>query len=264
MRWVQYPGMLLLLGTAVFVWLLGLIVPAALAFSQDGGTGVAFEAAMGEPFYRRALPYALLIVPFAFWSARPALSPLPLVAERPASVTTPKAMVAQLPCVTTPRMPAPLTEDLFPGNAVILPARTTCPPDYSLVEWVRMHVPVEAVFAIDMWNPYLPSLFTPQQVVVLPLIETALVDLKQVFSNKNFSRFFNDRMRQYRVQPFFNSVESPAEREAFIEALGVTHVLVDPAHYGELRAVLDGLPGQFRLRYDHAEWAVYEAVRHAE
>lgn len=259
-RWVQYPGMLLLLGTAVSVWLLGLIVPAALASSQYGRAVASFEAAIGEPFYRRALPYALLIVPFALWSARPTLSPLPFIAEQPASVATPKAMVAQLPCVTTPPMPVPLTEELFPGNAVMLPARTTCPPDYPVIEWVRMHVPVEAVFAIDLWNPYLPSLFTPQQVVVLPLIETALVDLKQVFSNKNYSGFFDDRMRQYRVQPFFNSVETPAERAAFIEALGVTHVLVDPGYYDELRPVLDALPQRFTLQYASAKWAVYEVT----
>jgi hypothetical protein len=57
-------------------------------------------------------------------------------------------------------------------------------------------------------------------------------------------------------------METPTERAAFVKALGVTHVLVGPAHYGELRPVLDGLPEQFSLKYDHAQWAVYEAIRH--
>ena len=47
----------------------------------------------------------------------------------------------------------------------------------------------------------------------------------------DYYRFFNERMRRYRVQPFFNSVETPAERAAFVDALGVTHVLVDPPYY---------------------------------
>ena len=258
-RWVQYPGTLLLMVTALLMWTLGLVVPSALASRQEQPVA-SFDAAMCEPFYRRALPFALLIVPFGLWSARPALSPLPLTAERPAGVATPRAMVAQLPCVTTPRMPAPLTANLFPGDAVILPERTTCPPDYALVEWIQAHVPVEAVFAIDLWSPYLLSVFTPQQVVVLPLNETALADLKQVFSNRNYSRLFEDRMRRYRVQPFFNSAETPAERAAFVEALGVTHVLVDPAYYDELRPVLDGLSQQFTLQYAGSKWAVYEVA----
>lgn len=260
-RWIQYPGHLLLVLTGIGIWALGLIVPAALTSRQGIAAATSIEGAMSEPFYRRVLPYALFMVPFVLWSARPTLSPLPLVAERPASLGTPKAMVAQLPCVTTPGMPVPSTEDLFPGNPVMLPARTTCPPDYPVVEWMRLHVPVDAVFAIDLWNPYLPSLFTPQQVVALPLIETALVDLKQVFSNKDYSNFFDERMRRYRVQPFFNAVETPEERAASIETLGVTHVLVDPAYYDELRPVLDGLPEQYALRYNHAKWAIYEVVR---
>ena len=65
-------------------------------------------------------------------------------------------------------------------------------------------------------------------------------------------------MRQYRVQPFFNAVESPDERDAFVRALGVTHVLVNPAHYDELRPVLDSLPGQFARLYAADRWAIYE------
>lgn len=257
-RWFQYPEMLLLLGTAVFVWLLGLIVPAALAFSQDGQALASLEAAMGEPFYRRALPYALLIVPFALWSARPALSPLPLIKERPASISTPRALITQLSCETTPRTPAPFAEELLPGVEVMLEERTTCPPDYEVIEWVRAHVPVEAVFAIDLWNPYMSPLFVPQQIVAFHSFGSEFGNQKELF--KNYYRFFDERMRQSRVQPFFNSVETPEERAAFIGGLGVTHVLVDPAYYDEMRPVLDGLPLQFTLQFARAKWAVYAAT----
>jgi hypothetical protein len=70
-------------------------------------------------------------------------------------------------------------------------------------------------------------------------------------------------MARYRVQPFFNAVETPAERAEFVEKLGVTHILVNPPHYDEMRPVLDALPGQFALKYTHEKWAVYEATRNA-
>jgi len=68
-------------------------------------------------------------------------------------------------------------------------------------------------------------------------------------------------MGRHRVQLFFNSVETPAERAAFVNALAVTHVLVDPMYYDEMRPVLDLLPEQFALRYANAKWAVCEVVR---
>lgn len=142
---------------------------------------------------------------------------------------------------------------------MILPEETTCPPDYAFIEWVKARVPVSAVFAIDLWNPFVPSLFIPQQIVAFPSFESGFRYQRELFSD--YYHFFDKRMRRYRVQPFFNSVETPAERAAFIEKLGVTHVLVDPAYHDELRPVLDGLPEQFALRYANAKWAVYETAQ---
>ena len=76
----------------------------------------------------------------------------------------------------------------------------------------------------------------------------------------NTTGLFDDRMRRYRLQPFFNTAESDGERAEFVRALGVTHVLVSPVHYDELRPVLDGVPISTRCRYDNARWAVYEVV----
>ena len=258
MAWLQYPGGTLFLATAVFVWILGFVVPAALG-SQGGRNAVdALEVAMSEPFHKRALPFVLFVVPFALWSARPTLSPLPIVPDRTASATTPAAVVTKMPCVTTPQTTAPFSEDILDGGPLVLPERSACPPDYDLVEWARTHVPIDAVFAIDRWNPHLPSVFMPQRVVVFPQLEASFEREQELFGT--YYRFYDERIRTHGLQPFFNAVETPSERTAFIEALGVTHVLIDPAYYDEMRPVLDGLPGQYALRYDRAGWAVYEVI----
>ena len=91
---------------------------------------------------------------------------------------------------------------------------------------------------------------------VFRTFDASFVEEDRLF--EEYYRFFDERMRQHRIQPFFNAVESPGERDAFVKALGVTHILVNPTHYDELRRVLDGLPGQFVLRYTHKGWAIYE------
>jgi hypothetical protein len=255
--WLQYPGLMLLVGTAVLMWALGLVVPALLATSRGRLAAASFEPALREPFYRSGVPFALCLIAFLPWSARPTLSPLALAPMPPAGrVATPRAMIAQTPCVSTTRMPVPFIEDILPGESLTLPDTAACPPDYAVIGWVHAHVAPDAVFAIDRWNPFLPSVFMPQQVVVFPPIERSFVHEKDLF--RGYYRFFDERMRRYRVQPFFNSVETPAERETFVRALGVTHVLVDPAYYDEMRPVLDGLPEQFTLKYSGGKWAVYE------
>jgi hypothetical protein len=200
------------------------------------------------------VPFALLIVPFAFWSARPTLSPLDLAPMPPAGrAATPRAMFDQTPCVTTAAMRARFAEE-----QAELPARTTCPPDYSVIEWVRSNVPVESVFAIDRWTPYPPQVFMAPQAVVFPTLDASFIHEDSLF--RDYYELFGDRMRRYRLQPFFNAVETPDERAEFVRALGVTHVLVSPVHYDELRPILDALPDQYVRRYDNARWAVYQAT----
>ena len=250
--WLQYPGAILMAITAMAMWALAFVAPAIL--SARGGWTLPV-AALRQPFYRLAVPYVLFIVPFALWSARPMLSPFGLAPMPPAGQSaTPRALVEQIPCVTTPSMPARFAEE-----AVLLPARTTCPPDYAVMQWVAQNLPVEAVFAVDRWTPYPPTVFVPQQAVVFPTLDASFIHEDSLF--RDYYRVFDDRMKRYRVQPFFNNVETPAERAEFVRALRVTHVLVSPVHYDELRPVLDGLPEQFTLRYDSARWAVYEVNR---
>jgi hypothetical protein len=229
-----------------------------VALSIRGNQGIAsLNAALSEPFYRRIVPYACFIIPFALLAWRPTLSPL-VVPDAPA-LSEQQGTITQLPCLRTDARPAPFSEDLLNGEALMLPERTSCPPDLAVVEWIRSNVPVDAVFAIDRWNPYLPSVFIPQQVVVYPQVEVTFENEDELFAS--YHAFYSERLRTRRAQPFFNSVETPQDRAAFINALGVTHVLVDPAYYRELRQVLDQLPGQYALRFSEAEWAVYEVLR---
>ena len=254
---LQYPGWVWFVAAAASVWVLGFAIPAALASAGGARFADALSAQAAAPFYRHAIPFALMLVPFALWSARPTLSPLPLRDRSTAS--TPSALVASLPCIRTGQRPAPFSEDLLEGEAVILPARESCPPAPGVIRWVNQNISADAVFAINRWNPYLPTVFMPQQVPIYPQVEVTFEDEHELFGA--YYRYYDDRMRAHRVQPFFNSVETPAERAAFVDGLGVTHVLVDPAYYREMRAVLDGLPGQFALRFSGGEWAVYEVLR---
>ena len=254
--WLQYPGMWLLAITALFVWTTALLLPAALASARGRNAAAVIERDLREPFYRRALPYAAFIIPFALWSARPTLSPLAMAPMPPAGrVDTPAAMLAEIRCVELPPMPARFAEE-----EVVLPARTVCPPSPAVVEWIRANVPVDAVLAIDRWTPFPPQVFVPQQAIVFPTLDASFIREDALFAD--YYRLFEERMRRYRVQPFFNTVETAEERAAFVQTLGVTHVLIGPAHYGDLRPVLDALPAQFARRYDDAQWAVYEAGAH--
>jgi len=243
---MQYPGALLFAAAALFVWAVGFLAPVVLASSRGQRVVAEFESVLATPFHARIVAYACFMIPFALWTARPTLSPS-------------SASSAGLPCLTTDARPAPFSEDLLNGEAVTLPERTSCPPDRAVVEWIRVHVPVDAVFAIDRWNPYLPSVFIPQQVVVYPQVEVTFENEDRLFAA--YYRLYSERLRASRVQPFFNAVETPVQRAAFVEALGVTHVLVDPAYYAEMRAVLDRLPDEYALRFSEGEWAVYEVLR---
>jgi hypothetical protein len=254
-EWLQYPGAGLLAAIAFLVWLLGFGVPAYL--SSPGGTSVAMalHQPLSRPFYWQSIPFVLFIVPFALWSVRVPLSPLSVPSVPPAGqAATPEALVNQIPCVTTPPMPARFAEE-----DVTLPERTTCAPDYALMTWLRAQVPVDAVFAIDRWTPYPPQMFMAQQAVVFPTLDASFINEDALF--REYYRFFDARMRRYRVQPFFNAVETPDERDAFVTSLGVTHVLISPVHYDELRPILDALPERFVSRYDDERWAVYEVAQ---
>lgn len=252
-RWLQYPGTAWLILTAVFTAALGFILPAVAG--SLGGVRVVLESAAEIPFYRRAVPFVLFIIPFALWSTRPTLSPFALTPMPPAGrADTPQALITQIPCATLPAMPARFAEE-----AIVLPNRTVCPPDSALLDWVHTHIPVEAVFAVNRWTPFPPQMFMPQQADVFPTLDASFIAEDALFPD--YYAQFTQRIRRYGVQPFFNTSETAEERAAFVTALDVTHVLVDPEYYDQLRPVLDALPDRFALKYDAAKWAVYEVIR---
>ena len=210
--WLQYPAMPLLLLTALLAWVVAIIVPAALATAGGRQAVGSLEPALSAPFYRFALPYALFIIPFALWSVRPSLSPLGMPPQPPAGhAATPGAMFAQIPCLTMPSMPARFAEE-----EVVLPERTTCPPDPAVIDWVQANLPVDAVLAVDRWTPFPPQVFMPQQAVVFPTLEASFIREDVLFPD--YYRVFKERVRRYRAQPFFNVVESPAERADYVHS----------------------------------------------
>jgi hypothetical protein len=253
--WLQHPGFLLFVATAASIWALGFLVPAVLASSAGRRAVGSFQPALDAPFYRSAVPFVLFMIPFTVLTARATLSPLTAAPSLPGGrADTPASMVARIPCVTTRGAAA-----RFASGDDVVPERTMCPPDRDLTEWVRKNVPADSVFAVDRWMAYAPQVFMPQQAVTFPALDATFLNEDQLFGD--YYRFFDERMQRDRVQPFFNSVETAAERTAFVEALRVTHVLVNPPYYAELRAALDALPELFTLRYDRARWAVYEVTR---
>jgi hypothetical protein len=255
LAWLQYPGLSLFVATAALTWAFGFVVPVALASSRGRRSVASLRSALDAPFYRSAVPYVFFMIPFTVLTARATLSPLTAAPSLPGGrADTPASMVTRIPCVTTTGAAA-----RFAASGEVVPERTTCPPDRDLTEWVRQNVPADGVFAVDRWTAYAPQVFMPQQAVAFPALDAAFHNEDRLFSD--YYRFFDERMQRDRVQPFFNSVETAAERNAFVDALGVTHVLVDPPYYAELRTALDALPELFTLRYDRAQWAVYEVNR---
>jgi hypothetical protein len=257
-RWVQYPNVLVLALMAVMVWAIAFVVPGLIGLA---GTAPArsLETALHEPFVRYGFAFALFLMPFALWSVYPTVSTLRTALMRERQWDTPRTMIAGLPCVRAPRMEARFTEHLFEDEQIILPERTTCAPPYEVVQWMQDNLPADGVIGIDRWDPYPPVMFSPQQAVVFPTLEASFIREDTLFDE--YYRLFYARMRQYRVQPFFNTEETHEQRDEYVAALGVTHVLVNPAHYDSLRPVLDALPERFALKHAYDRWAIYEVIR---
>jgi hypothetical protein len=72
-----------------------------------------------------------------------------------------------------------------------------------------------------------------------------------------------DRARAVsRDQPFFDRAETRDERLAFIPDLRITHVLLNPVLYKEMKVVFDGDRDQFAPLYDDGQWALFRVTSH--
>jgi hypothetical protein len=257
--WSRYPDRNLLVAVAIGLWASGFVLPYVIAFVGRRSPG-GLERFVSAPFYRRIGVCVLFFAPFV---ALTASRPLALTSLEPVQpfgrADTPAAMLPQIECVSRTNVAVRLGETYEHGGPVILPALISCPPDPSLAAWVQEHVAPEAVFALDRWNTFMPTMFLPQQVVAFSGFDFSLPNEEEIYPA--YMRLYRASMRERGTQPFFNTEESLAERKAFVNALGVTHVLVDPQFYGTLRPVLDVLPQMFSLRFADGRWAVYEVNR---
>jgi hypothetical protein len=184
-----------------------------------------------QPPKRWPLFFALLVIPLAAWTYTPTNSPLK--ADRQMYQNTPEILIDGLPC--------------SPGY---------CTPDYALTVWARANLPLDAVVAIDVKNGVMPVHLMPQRVDAWPYYDFAAEFHRNLFPT--YAEYYDLAQGKYGEQPFFNGQESLDERLAFAEGLQITHVLVDPDYYKEMRAVLAQWPDEFELVYDDgARWAVY-------
>jgi hypothetical protein len=137
-----------------------------------------------------------------------------------------------------------------------------CPPPAALARVARSQVPAEAVFAVDAEERFPSSMFMPQQMDLWPGDAGGLLDAETLLF-PTYTKHFQRSMRRYQRQPFFNDLETPEERRAFLADLAITHVLVNPRHHALMTRVRGAAPDLWRVRYDDGRWALYEVVRPA-
>ena len=106
----------------------------------------------------------------------------------------------------------------FAEEEVVLPERTTCPPDRAVIEWVQRSCRWRRYLPSIDGLPYPPQVFMAQQAVVFPTLDASFIREDSLF--RDYYRVFEERVRRYRAQPFFNAVETPAERAAFVKSAG--------------------------------------------
>jgi hypothetical protein len=250
---------MLMVITAAGLWVFGFVLPVAMGSGSAAVVARAVETLSAPPLARSMSAFALLAVPVFVLTSSRTLSPAIAGAVKPfnSTVSTPAALIPRIDCVERYNVQPPLAEAHDESPATI-PEVISCPPDQAVADWVRTHVPVDAVFAIDRWNAFMPTVFLPQQAVSFSGFEFSLPNEIEIYPA--YVRWYRAIMRQHGVQPFFNDRETPEQRQAFVRELGVTHVLVDPSYYTTLRPVLDRLPQLFTRRYDDGRWAVYEVL----
>jgi hypothetical protein len=181
-----------------------------------------------------------------------------LTAKYSASMKTPAVLFAHLggcvpqPSVRLPFQPAGI-EPVETGPFTI------CPYSESLLRWAREHIRPDAVVATSKINPYPISVYLPVRMVAWPSVE--LTYHNETRALETYYRFWDASLRKHRSQPFFNAAESTEERRAFLDALGVDFVVVDPHHHAMLAPELEQHPQLLRRVFNEGEWSVYEVTR---
>jgi hypothetical protein len=232
------------------VVLILLIALAALSFASTGVIGLASiaeaaaDTALAHP---RPGLFCGVVVALGVLTFTPSLSPLVVRAPMGRPVDTVRA----ISCGTRPPRRAPYSPA---GVDVVVSDLRSCPPTPELMAWVRDNVPVDAVFAVDTWNEHPPSVFFPQQYVGWSGLDSNFLNPEELFGP--YLRFYRRALAVHAAQPFFNDKETDAERGQFVDTLGITHVLVDPAFHDLVVSALEG-HAMFEKEYDAGGWAVF-------
>jgi hypothetical protein len=234
---------------------IALIIAAIYAFRRSrrlrfGGRVFSGEQSVDAPEDVPPLFYAM-VAALAVLTFTPQHSPL----VSRTSLQRPADPVAGMSCGHSAARPAPYAPE---GVTVVIKDLAACPPTPALMHWVSAHVPIDAVFAVDTWNDNPPSVFFPQQYVGWSGLNSNFLNPDQVFGP--YLRFYRRSLAEHQAQPFFNDRETDAERQAFVEAVGVTHVLVDPAFHDVVVNALRG-NSSFQKVYDADKWAVFQVTR---
>jgi hypothetical protein len=129
-----------------------------------------------------------------------------------------------------------------------------CPPPRALMQFAREQVPVDAIMAVDYREAYEPTLFMPQQIVIW----AGALEPRRMFPG--YFQHFDRARAASRDQPFFDLAETREERLAFIQELRITHVLLNPRLYSEMKRVFDIDRSLFTPLYDDGQWALFRVT----
>lgn len=144
--------------------------------------------------------------------------------------------------------------DLNLGDTVA----TMAAPSPELVDFGRRMLPADAVMVHNLLNLYASPVFMPQHILIWPMDGTAGME----FNARLFPKPWGALVRTaqtYQAQPFLNDKETLEERIAYMDAMGATHVLIDPMYYSRLRPLFPLWASRFKPVFDDGQrWAVLE------
>ena len=239
------------------LWLPLLLGYAAAAWWVRRTAGAPVVSAASEP----EAPGMTIVVAVALTACAALASwntvSSPIAALSEPTFSTPAALLAASGCKEDDSYTVAYTP---PGMAPIeVSGLLSCPPPAPLIRFAESELSAHAVLAVDKYDEYSPAMFMPQQMNTWPGEGDGLLNQRELFAP--YFRFYDAAIRRHGEQPFFNTKDTDDERSAFVQGLGITHVLVNPRFHATMTALLARFPDQYRRRYDDGRWAIYE-VRH--
>jgi len=205
---------------------------------------------------------ALLIILAAIMTFKPDASPLvlspmkvqsPLFPQVSLPLSSPGELHAALPCMKAKDVPLRVN---LPIPATKIENVLSCPPPPDLIEFLKTKIGTGASIATNSFNVYSLFTFSPVQILAWPTPTT--FNLRNPLDLAgSFYTSFMDALAKKGTQPFFNSIDRPDERKAFLQKTGATHVVIDPMYYGSLTPILKNMGTLVELIYEQDEWAVF-------